>query len=87
MQCVIKSHQIIVYGATLLVKIWGPWTRSRIGGPWTRSMKWGPWTRSTEGVHGPGVHVMKTYFQVYKEYIASGDTKTTLPMSLLITKL
>ena len=28
----------------------------KIGGPWTRSIFW--WTRSTEGVHGPGVHVL-----------------------------
>ena len=28
----LKSHQIAVYGATLLVKIGGPWTWSMIGG-------------------------------------------------------
>ena len=38
-----------------LVKKGGPWTRpvhdKGVHGP-------GPWTRSTEGVHGPGVHVL-----------------------------
>ena len=33
-------------------KMWGPWTP----GPWTRCIFW--WTGSTEGVHGPGVHVL-----------------------------
>ena len=33
-----------------------------IGGPYFDGP--GPWTRSTEGVHGPGVHVL--YFPVKK---------------------
>ena len=41
-------HQIIVYGATLLVKIGGPWTRSMIGG----SMD--PVHILMDPVHGPG---------------------------------
>ena len=47
-QRVIKSHQIAVYGATLLVKIGGPWTRSMIGG----SMD--PVFILKDPVHGPG---------------------------------
>ena len=60
MQRVIKSHQIIVYGATLLVKIGGPWTRSMIGG----SMD--PVHILMDPVHGPGVHVL--YFPPYHVY-------------------
>ena len=58
MQRVIKGHQIVVYGATSTCKNRGSMDPvhergSMKGGPWTRSMDW-----STEGVHGPGVHVL-----------------------------
>ena len=79
-QRVIKRNQIIVYGATSTCKNRGsmdpvhdkgvhgpgPWKEVHGPGPYFDGL--GPWTGSTEGVHGPGVHVL--YFP---EQILSAD--------------
>ena len=62
-----------------LVKIGGPWTWSMIRGSMDPVHERGsmdpvhgpsPWTRSTDGVHGPGVHVL--YFPGYGRQGGSG---------------
>ena len=40
----------------------------------------GPWTRSTEGVHGPGVHVL--YFPILDSFIG----KASVALNDFITK-
>ena len=76
MQRVIKGHRIVVYDATSPCKNKGsmdPVHDKGVHGPGPYFDGPGPWTWSTEGVHGPGVHVLyfphKTVFNYSQQIL------------------